>query len=282
MDGFHLGLIVNPLAGIGGAAALKDSDGVAEQALALGAAPRAAERTRQALEVLLPLRERLRFLTFPGPMGGDLLAEMGFHFEVIGELAGERTSAEDTRRAVTLLQDAGVALILFAGGDGTARDVAAVAREGQPVLGIPAGVKIHSGVYAVSPRAAGELARRLGRVPTDKEILAHIGLDERAYQDYLQAEACEAIESLDALLGEGLENLVDGESALEARVLRERMLAQALAQLSERERLVLTLYYQHELSLKEIALVLDVSDARVCQLSKQALNKACRYLSERS
>lgn len=161
MDGFHLGLIVNPLAGIGGAAALKGSDGVAEQALALGAAPRAAERTRQALEALLPLRERLRFLTFPGPMGGDLLAEMGFHFEVIGELAGERTSAEDTRRAVTLLQDAGVALILFAGGDGTARDVAAVAREGQPVLGIPAGVKIHSGVYAVSPRAAGELARRL-------------------------------------------------------------------------------------------------------------------------
>ncbi|SDJ06008.1 RNA polymerase, sigma 28 subunit, SigD/FliA/WhiG [Pseudomonas delhiensis] len=127
-----------------------------------------------------------------------------------------------------------------------------------------------------------ELARRLGRTPGDKEILAHTGLDERGYQDYLQAESCEAIESLDALLGEGLENLVDGESALEARVLRERMLAQALAQLSERERLVLTLYYQHELSLKEIALVLEVSDARVCQLSKQALNKACRYLSERS
>lgn len=127
-----------------------------------------------------------------------------------------------------------------------------------------------------------ELARRLGRVPSDKEILAHTGLDERGYQDYLQAESSEAIESLDALLGEGLEQLADGESALEAKVLRERMLAQALAQLNERERLVLTLYYQHELSLKEIALVLDVSDARVCQLSKQALNKACRYLSERS
>ncbi|MDF3933843.1 FliA/WhiG family RNA polymerase sigma factor [Pseudomonas citronellolis] len=127
-----------------------------------------------------------------------------------------------------------------------------------------------------------DLARRLGRVPSDKEILAHTGLDERGYQDYLQAESSEAIESLDALLGEGLENLVDGESALEARVLRERMLAQALAQLNERERLVLTLYYQHELSLKEIALVLEVSDARVCQLSKQALQKACRYLSERS
>ncbi len=161
MDGFRLGLIINPLAGLGGGVALKGSDGVADLALALGAAPRAAERTRVALQTLLPLRERLEFLSFPGPMGGDLLEEMGFRHQLIGELASDITSAEDTRRAVTLLQDAGVALILFAGGDGTARDVAAVAREGQPVLGIPAGVKIHSGVYGVSPRAAGELVRRL-------------------------------------------------------------------------------------------------------------------------
>lgn len=161
MDGFRLGLIINPLAGLGGGVALKGSDGVADLALALGAAPRATERTRVALQTLLPLRERLEFLSFPGPMGGDLLEEMGFRHQLIGELASDITSAEDTRRAVTLLQDAGVALILFAGGDGTARDVAAVAREGQPVLGIPAGVKIHSGVYGVSPRAAGELVRRL-------------------------------------------------------------------------------------------------------------------------
>ncbi|SDG25632.1 Predicted polyphosphate-or ATP-dependent NAD kinase [Pseudomonas benzenivorans] len=161
MSKFHLGLIINPLAGLGGPAALKGSDGVAAQALALGSEPKAAQRTRTALECLLTVRERLEFLTFPGPMGADLLAEMGFAHRTLGALGEGPSSAADTRRAVDLLQDAGVALLLFAGGDGTARDVCAAVREGQPVLGIPAGVKIHSGVYAISPRAAGELTRRL-------------------------------------------------------------------------------------------------------------------------
>ena len=158
---FHIGLIINPLAGLGGPAGFKGSDGMAEQALALGVEAKAALRTQTALEVLLPLRERLEFVTFPGAMGADLLAEMGFAHRVVGELGAGPSSAADTRQAVELLQDAGVALILFAGGDGTARDICAAVREGQPVLGIPAGVKIQSGVYAISPRAAGELTARL-------------------------------------------------------------------------------------------------------------------------
>ncbi|MFZ3185466.1 MAG: ATP-NAD kinase family protein [Pseudomonas sp.] len=161
MSMFHLGLIINPLAGLGGAVGLKGSDGVAAQALALGAEPRAAARTRVALECLLPLAERLEFVTFAGAMGADLLAEMGFKHRVLGDPARSASSAADTRFAVGALQEAGVALILFAGGDGTARDVCAAAKPDQPVLGIPAGVKIHSGVYAISPRAAGELAKRL-------------------------------------------------------------------------------------------------------------------------
>lgn len=158
---FHIGLIINPLAGLGGAAALKGSDGVAAEALARGAEPRAAERTRIALECLRPVAGRLQFLSFPGAMGADLLAELGYAHRVLGTLGEGATSATDTRRAVQALQDAGCALILFAGGDGTARDICAAVREEQPVLGIPAGVKIHSGVYAISPRAAGELALRL-------------------------------------------------------------------------------------------------------------------------
>ncbi|WP_422909327.1 ATP-NAD kinase family protein [Pseudomonas sp. MAC6] len=158
---FHIGLIINPLAGLGGPAGFKGSDGMAEQALALGVEAKAALRTQTALEVLLPLRERLEFVTSPGAMGADLLAEMGFAHRVVGELGEGPSSAADTRQAVELLQDAGVALILFAGGDGTARDICAVVNESQPVLGIPAGVKIQSGVYAISPRAAGELTARL-------------------------------------------------------------------------------------------------------------------------
>lgn len=161
MDMFRLGLVVNPLAGLGGPVALKGSDGVAAEALARGAEPRALERTRVALECLLPLVEKIEFLTFPGAMGGELLERMGFRHRLLGEWQGAVSSAADTRLAIERLQEAGVALILFAGGDGTARDVAGVVREQQPVLGIPAGVKIHSGVYAISPRAAGELARRL-------------------------------------------------------------------------------------------------------------------------
>ena len=158
---FRLGLIINPLAGLGGSVGLKGSDGVAAVALEMGATPRATERTRQALELLLPLAGRLEFLTIPGLMGADLLAQMGFVHRVLGQPHAGPTRAEDTREAVRQLQAQGCALILFAGGDGTARDVCAAVHGQQPVLGIPAGVKIHSGVYAISPRAAGELARQL-------------------------------------------------------------------------------------------------------------------------
>lgn len=161
MSVFHLGLIINPLAGLGGPAALKGSDGVAAEALARGAEPRAAERTRIALECLRPVAGRLQFVTCPGPMGADLLHELGFACRVLGSLGDGPSTAADTQAAVRALQDAGCALILFAGGDGTARDVCSAVREEQPVLGIPAGVKIHSAVYAISPRAAGQMALRL-------------------------------------------------------------------------------------------------------------------------
>lgn len=124
------------------------------------------------------------------------------------------------------------------------------------------------------------LARQLGREPSEDEVLRSTGLSAEQYLEFLRAESSEAIESLDELLQSGSGVFVLPGSSIEERFMAERLLEQALAQLSERERLVLMLYYQHELSLKEIALVLELSDARVCQISKQAIDKACRFLNQ--
>ena len=154
---FRLGLLINPLAGVGGQAGLKGSDGVAAAALAMGVRPRAQERVRQAFEAILPLADKIDLYTAPGSMGADLLTEIGLKHQTIGYLAGDSTTADYTRRLAAELSATGLDLLLFAGGDGTARDICAVVGDRQLVLGIPAGVKIHSGVYAVNPRAAGEL-----------------------------------------------------------------------------------------------------------------------------
>ncbi|RVU30618.1 ATP-NAD kinase family protein [Neptunomonas marina] len=160
---FRLGLIVNPLAGVGGSVALKGSDGAdtAAQALALGAEPKAQQRTLTALEVFKALP--MEVLTYPGEMGEQVAREAGFNPTVLGQITTGATTAEDTEKAAIALFEAGVDLILFAGGDGTARNICHALPEQFPVLGIPAGVKIHSGVYAVTPKAAGEVVAMLVR-----------------------------------------------------------------------------------------------------------------------
>ena len=162
---FTIGLIINPLAGLGGRVALKGSDGVetVEQALALGAIPQAEMRTEVALEKLLPLKEQIQFLIWRDDMGGALLKRMGFASQLLSSADHEHTSPEDTEAAAATMEKAGVDLILFAGGDGTARNICNSVGDAQPVLGIPAGVKIHSGVYAVTPSAAGEVVAMLIR-----------------------------------------------------------------------------------------------------------------------
>ncbi len=159
---FEIGLIINPVAGIGGRVGLKGSDGAAvkKEAFARGAVCESNRRTGDALEVLLPWREQIRFLTVKGEMGAETVARLGFSCEVIHEYTGESTP-EDTVTAARRLQDRGVDLLLFAGGDGTARNVFDAIGDEFPVLGIPAGTKIHSGVYAVTPQAAGGVVARL-------------------------------------------------------------------------------------------------------------------------
>jgi predicted polyphosphate/ATP-dependent NAD kinase len=155
-----MGLIVNPLAGIGGRVGLKGSDGlqIQQKALALGAVPEAHSRALRALLALKPLQPRLEVLCAPAEMGENAARQCGFILSVLGEAKIGVTTAEDTCAAAHLIRQAGVDLLLFAGGDGTARDIYRAVGNELPVLGIPAGVKIHSPVFATNPHTAGEIA----------------------------------------------------------------------------------------------------------------------------
>ncbi len=181
----RLGLIVNPVAGLGGRVALKGSDGAEtlRRARELGAVPEAPRRASEALRPLLALRNTVELLAAPGEMGADEAAAAGLEATPVGAITPGQTTADDTRRIARALAEREVDLLLFAGGDGTARDVYDAVGTGPVVLGIPAGVKIHSGVYATSPRAAGDLAARYlaGRVPRTHEAEV-MDLDEDAFR----------------------------------------------------------------------------------------------------
>ena len=180
---FRLGLIINPVAGIGGAVGLKGSDGMVAEALARGAVPKACERTRQALLPLCELADRFELLTVAGEMGAELAEALGLPCRIVHQPVAAATTAVDTRIAAERMREAGVDLLLFAGGDGTARDICAAVGEACHVLGIPAGCKIHSGVYGVTPAASGRVAARMiaGELLSlvDAEVM---DIDEEAFR----------------------------------------------------------------------------------------------------
>lgn len=161
---FRLGLIVNPVAGMGGRVGLKGTDGLSERARQLGAEPQSEARTLRALRRLGPQRAGLVLLAAGGAMGASVAAEAGLLCQVVTEPTGE-TSATDTANAVRTMMAAGIDLILFAGGDGTARDIYAIAGETLPILGIPSGVKMQSAVFATSPEASGDLVAAILAMP---------------------------------------------------------------------------------------------------------------------
>ena len=181
-----LGLIVNPVAGMGGRVGLKGTDGqeTLERARELGAAPTSPARTIEALERLTPIKERIELITFPHEMGEDEARECGFDPTVIGSVTSGDTTSEDTVKAAREMAKLGVDLILFAGGDGAARDIYEAIDGRVPVLGIPAGVKIQSGVFAINPARAGDLAAKfLTGEAMDLRELEVMDIDEEAYRE---------------------------------------------------------------------------------------------------
>lgn len=154
----RLGLIVNPIAGIGGRAGLKGSDSpeAVAEAKRRGVSLASPGRAIEALRMLVPASAELELLTAPAEMGESEARAAGLTPFVVGGLR-RPTGADDTRAVALDLAARGVDLLLFAGGDGTAVDIHAVIGDRVPVLGIPTGVKMHSAVFAVSPRSAGRL-----------------------------------------------------------------------------------------------------------------------------
>ncbi|MBU5310807.1 ATP-NAD kinase family protein [Tissierella carlieri] len=180
-----LGFIVNPIAGMGGRVGLKGTDGpeVLEKARTLGAVPESPDKAKKALKVLLPLKDELEIYTYPGNMGEEEANDIGFE-PIVLETEKNNFSPKDTEEAAKKMVEKGVDLILFAGGDGTARNIYSAIGTGVPVVGIPAGVKIHSGVYANHPKAAGEIAFKYLQDEHMETIEAEVmDIDEDAFRE---------------------------------------------------------------------------------------------------
>jgi len=183
---FKLGVLVNPFAGIGGALALKGSDGaeIREKALAMGAERKANEKMAKALSILEALSGQFTVMTASGDMGETVCESLGIPYEVIYTPNAEQTEGEDSERAAKAMVEANVDLLLFAGGDGTARNICSVVGTQVPVLGVPAGCKIHSGVYCVSPSAAGQVVSQMIAGELVSEMDAEVrDIDENAFRE---------------------------------------------------------------------------------------------------
>jgi predicted polyphosphate/ATP-dependent NAD kinase len=164
-----VGLLVNPIAGMGGRVGLKGTDGVVEEAIKRGATPIAPGRALEFLTSLEPIiamkknGDDFRLITCPGKMGEDVTQEAGLKYELVEIDIENSTDASDTRECVLSLYEKGVRLLVFVGGDGTARDVLDAVTdfelEDLLVLGVPSGVKMYSGIFVVNPADAAEVIR---------------------------------------------------------------------------------------------------------------------------
>jgi predicted polyphosphate/ATP-dependent NAD kinase len=177
-----IGLIVNPVAGMGGSVGLKGTDGknMYVKALELGAEPVTPKKTRELLSHIKH-KEAITLLVAPGVMGENHLKGFDAPVEVVGNL-GEETTAEDTKDIARQIVRRGADLLVFVGGDGTARDIFDAIGSNVPVVAVPAGVKIFSSVFAVSTRGAAEMVDAFveGADFTEEEVL---DIDEEAFRE---------------------------------------------------------------------------------------------------
>ena len=177
-----IGLIVNPIAGMGGSVGLKGTDGdIIKDAIKLGAKPVVPRRMDTFLSHI-ESKDEIYLLVAPGKMGEELVSGKGFRYEIIGHIQ-HQTTANDTKRIAKLMVEEQVELLIFCGGDGTARDIFDAVELKIPVVAIPSGVKMFSSVFALNPKAAAKIVDMFIEETTDtleKEVL---DIDEDAFRD---------------------------------------------------------------------------------------------------
>ncbi len=182
-----IGFLINPIAGLGGAVALKGTDGLAKKALELGANPVSPTRanaffTALDKEIIAKDKQDIQFIVPPDPMGKQILSNTNFNYKTLSlTFQSDVTTANDTISAIKLFEQEQVELIIFVGGDGTSVDVGTAITTSTPMLGIPSGVKTYGSVFAHSPEEAVTvlLSFLSSRLTSQAELL---DLDEQAYK----------------------------------------------------------------------------------------------------
>jgi predicted polyphosphate/ATP-dependent NAD kinase len=181
-----IGFVVNPIAGMGGKVGLKGTDGVLKQALKLGAKPVAHIKANETINEFIlnnSKKDDIIWFACKGEMGGKVLSNLGLkNIEIVYTAPKENTSSEDTKNACKIFLEKNVDLILFCGGDGTARDIYKIVTNKIPILGIPSGVKMHSAVFGVNTVATGKMLNEFVNkrlTVGDAEIM---DLDEEKYR----------------------------------------------------------------------------------------------------
>lgn len=158
-----IGFIVNPIAGLGGRVGLKGTDHISKKAVAMGAKPVAPLRAVEFLQKLkaLEIKPPIELITCPGKMGEKEAKTAGFPAMILPMAVKPETTAGDTKLAVKLMFNHKVGLIVFVGGDGTVKDILDAMRglNGLPVLGVPSGVKMYSGIFSVNPSETAEVVK---------------------------------------------------------------------------------------------------------------------------
>ena len=179
-----IGFIINPVAGMGGAVGLKGTDGnkILNKAIALGAKPIASAKAEIFLSNLSTAKDHIKFLVGAGEMGEFRVKKLGFNCKVLGQ-AKIQTSPEDTQIIAHQMQESQVDLLIFCGGDGTARDILKAVTLSVPVLGVPTGVKMHSAVFAITPQAAARVALRFLFASLPLREAEVMDVDEQAFRE---------------------------------------------------------------------------------------------------